>query len=304
MYLRELLKRMFRNFETRKIKTNEAEINVVMGGKGFPLLLLHGYPQTYYMWHKIAPKLAEHFTVIATDLRGYGDSSKPITNNHNHSNYSKRSLAQDQIEVMEKLGYNEFFLVGHDRGGRVAHRLALDYPQRVKKMAVLDIAPTLTMYSSTDQNFATAYYHWFFLIQPYPLPETLINNSSLFFLEHCFKSWSKDFSAFTKDALAEYQRCFCQWDTIHSTCEDYRASATIDLEHDGANDRKIDCPLLVLWGGNGFVGKKYNLLETWAKCAHQVTGKAIDCGHFLPEEAPEETYLSLHNFFIEGKGGF
>lgn len=289
---------MFTHFEQKKIKTSEAEINTVIGGKGFPILLLHGYPQNYYMWHKIAPKLASNFTVVATDLRGYGDSSKSTINDHNHSNYSKRALAQDQIEVMEKLGYQEFFLVGHDRGGRVAHRLALDYPQKVKKMALLDIAPTLIMYSSTDKTFATIYYHWFFLIQPYPLPETLIKNSSQFFLEHCLKSWSKKFSAFTKDALEEYQRCFCQWDTIHSTCEDYRASATIDLEHDALNHNKIDCPLLVLWGENGFVGKKYDVIDSWAKCANQVSGKAINCGHFLPEEAPEETYLSLYNFFL------
>jgi len=287
---------MFTNFQQKTIDTSNATINLVIGGQGFPILLLHGYPQTYYMWHKIAPMLARHFTVIATDLRGYGDSSKPKQNTNNHENYSKRALAQDQIEVMEALGYDEFFLVGHDRGARVGHRLALDYPNKVKKMALLDIAPTLKMYSLTDKNFASIYYHWFFLIQDYPLPETLIANSSKFFLENCLKRWSKDFSAFTQDAISEYQRCFCNWETIHSTCEDYRASATIDLEHDTMNHQKINCPLLILWGKNGFVGKKYDLLNTWAECANQISGKAIDCGHFLPEEAPQETYKSIYNF--------
>lgn len=290
---------MFSNFQQKTINTSNATINLMIGGQGLPILLLHGYPQTHYMWHKIAPLLASNFTVIATDLRGYGDSSKPKQDSKNHQNYSKRALAQDQVEVMEALGYNDFFLVGHDRGARVGHRLALDYPHKVKKMALLDIAPTLKMYSLTDKDFASIYYHWFFLIQDYPLPETLIANSSEFFLENCLKRWSKNFGAFTQEAISEYKRCFCNWDTIHSTCEDYRASATIDLEHDRMNDKKINCPLLILWGKNGFVGKKYDLLSTWAEYAHQVSGKAIDCGHFLPEEAPQETYTSIYDFLMD-----
>ena len=220
---------MFANFKNLVIQTSEVKINLLKGGKGYPMLLLHGYPQTGVMWHKIAEKLAENFTVIIPDLRGYGDSDKP-SGTANHSNYSKRVMAADQIEVMSQLGYEEFYLVGHDRGGRVAHRLSLDYPHKVKKLALLDIAPTYQMYTTTDQQFASAYYHWFFLIQPFPFPETLINNNPDFFLTHCLQSWSKTESAFTSEAMAEYLRCFRDPQTVHGTCEDYRASATIDLE--------------------------------------------------------------------------
>jgi haloacetate dehalogenase len=288
---------MFPNFKQKFINTSGATINVITRGKGFPLLLLHGYPQTHYMWHKIAPLLADEFTVVATDLRGYGDSSKP-KGEPDHSNYSKQTLAQDQVEVMASLGYHEFFVVGHDRGARVAQRLALDYPQKVKKMILLDIVPTCKMYSLTDQDFATVYYHWFFLIQPYPLPETLINNNSEFFLRDCLARWSKDFSAFTPDAMSEYLRCFRDWNTIHGSCEDYRASATIDMEHDQTNLKKIACPLLILWGKYGFVGNRYDLLPTWWSYGSNVRGAAIDCGHFLPEEAPEETYFSIRDFLL------
>ena len=289
---------MFANFEQKFIDTSGARINVLVGGQGFPVLLLHGYPQTHYMWHKVAPLLAEDFTVIATDLRGYGDSSKP-PGEPDHSNYSKRTLALDQVEVMAQLGYEEFYLVGHDRGARVAQRLALDHPAKVRKLAVLDIISTYTMYANTDKEFATAYYHWFFLIQPAPLPETLIGENPEFFLRNCMERWSYDRSAITPEAMAEYLRCFCDRATIHGTCEDYRASATIDLQHDRADiAQKIHCPLLVLWGKEGFVGRKYDILPTWWGKGSNVRGAALECGHFLPEEAPDETYQALRDFLF------
>ena len=287
---------MFANFKNLVIQTSEVKINLLKGGKGYPMLLLHGYPQTGVMWHKIAEKLAENFTVIIPDLRGYGDSDKP-SGTANHSNYSKRVMAADQIEVMSQLGYEEFYLVGHDRGGRVAHRLSLDYPHKVKKLALLDIAPTYQMYTTTDQQFASAYYHWFFLIQPFPFPETLINNNPDFFLTHCLQSWSKTESAFTSEAMAEYLRCFRDPQTVHGTCEDYRASATIDLEHDRQDiEKKIECHLLVLWGNKGVIEKKYDVIESWQKRAINVQGKSLNCGHFLPEEALEKTYQFINIF--------
>ncbi len=287
---------MFANFKNLVIQTSEVKINLLKGGKGYPMLLLHGYPQTGVMWHKITEKLAENFTVIIPDLRGYGDSDKP-SGTANHSNYSKRVMAADQIEVMSQLGYEEFYLVGHDRGGRVAHRLSLDYPHKVKKLALLDIAPTYQMYTTTDQQFASAYYHWFFLIQPFPFPETLINNNPDFFLTHCLQSWSKTESAFTPEAMAEYLRCFRDPQTVHGTCKDYRASATIDLEHDRQDiEKKIECPLLVLWGNKGVIEKKYDVIESWQKRAINVQEKSLNCGHFLPEEAPEKTHQFINIF--------
>lgn len=289
---------MFVNFNQQTIEIDQIKINVLTGGKGEPLLLLHGYPQTHVMWHKIAPLLAQDFTVIVTDLRGYGDSSKP-PGEPDHSNYSKRALATEQLEIMSLLGYDKFILVGHDRGARVAHRLTLDYEKRVKKLAVLDIAPTYKMYATTDKEFASVYYHWFFLIQPYPFPETLIGANPEFFLLNCLQSWSRDFSAFTPEALAEYIRCFSIPETIHATCEDYRAAASIDLEHDQLDlTQKIQCPVLALWGGKGLIAHKYNVLETWRERAINVTGHSIDCGHFLPEEATQETYSALREFLL------
>jgi haloacetate dehalogenase len=289
---------MFSNFETKTIQTSEVNIKVTIGGRGEPLLLLHGYPQTYFMWHKIADLLAQDFTVIATDLRGYGASSKP-SGKPDHSNYAKRVMAQDQVEVMSQLGYEKFYLVGHDRGARVAHRLTLDYPEKVKKLALLDILPTDELYKNCDREFATAYYHWFFLIQPYPFPETLINNNAEYFLLNCLKTWSKVANTFTEAVIAEYLGYFSDFATIHSTCEDYRAAASIDLIHDHLDlTEKIICPLLVLWGKQGIIGKKYHVLATWQVRAIDVQGQGLDCGHFLPEEAPEETYLALKNFFL------
>ena len=272
-------------------------IAICSKGAGPPLLLLHGYPQTGYMWHKIAPRLAEDFTVVVADLRGYGDSDKP-TSSEDHGVYSKRAMAADMMAVMTALGHSQFFIAGHDRGGRVAHRLARDYPQAVTKLALLDIAPTAMMYDTTDMHFATSYYHWFFLIQPAPFPETLIGSDPKFFLESKMQHWGKDRTAITNDAFDEYLRCFSNPDTIHASCEDYRASASIDLEHDAADvGLKLDIPLLVLWGATAMVGNKYDMLCAWQKVATDVTGFAVPGGHYLPEESPDETYQALLDFF-------
>ena len=288
---------LFPGFEPRRISTAGAEINLVIGGCGPPLLLLHGYPQTHAIWHRIAPRLAEHFTVVCTDLRGYGDSAKP-PGETDHRSYSKRAMAQDQVEVMEALGFKRFALVGHDRGGRVAHRLVRDHSARVVRLAVLDISPTASMYAKTDKAFATAYYHWFFLIQPYDLPERLIGADPAYYLRKKLGGWGSTLDHFDRRAYAEYVRCFCDPATIHASCEDYRASATIDLEHDAADaGRKLDCPLLVLWGAKGVVHRLFDPVADWKSVANDVRGKVLACGHYLAEEAPDETYADLLAFF-------
>jgi haloacetate dehalogenase len=291
---------MFKNFKKSSIKLEDVDINYVSGGTGFPVLLLHGYPQTHVIWHKIADQLSEHYTVVASDLRGYGDSSKPPTDEF-HEPYSKRNSAQDQINLMTSLGFKEFYLVGHDRGGRVGHRMALDHPGNIKKLVVMDIAPTYAMYTTTDMEFAKAYYHWFFLIQPFDIPERMIGNDPKYFLENKFSQWGRDSGAFTKEAFDEYLRCLTP-ETIHASCEDYRASASIDLQHDQIdidNDKKIQCPLLCLWGEKGFVGSKYDIIAEWSKWASDVKGYALPCGHYLPEEAPNETLTAVLKFLRE-----
>ena len=289
---------MLANFQQQFIQTSQAKINTYVGGSGYPLLLLHGYPQNYYMWHKICDRLAEDFTVVVTDLRGYGDSQKfPVTPDHQH--YSKRVMAQDQLEVMAHLGFDDFYVVGHDRGGRVAYRLALDYPQAVTKLALLDILPTYELYQRCDRELATAYYHWFWLIQPAPFPETLIGGKAEYFLRHYLNDWSEVPNSFEKSAMQEYLRCFCKQETIASTCEDYRAAASIDLVHDKADiNQALNCPLLILWGSKSVIGQQYNVLEFWQDKAKQVQGKEILCGHFLPEEAPNPTYKTMKDFFL------
>jgi len=287
---------MLETFVPMQIKTSGASIHLLKGGSGSPLLLLHGYPQTHVMWHKIAPRLAETFTVVLADLRGYGDSSKPA-GEPDHANYAKRAMAQDMVEVMSQLGYEEFAVVGHDRGARVAHRMALDHAQCVKKAAVLDIAPTYKMYMTADKEFATVYYHWFFLIQPADHPERLLAAQPEYYLRSRLEQWAGDPSAFTPEALDEYIRCFRDPACIHGTCEDYRASASIDLQHDEADmQQKVCCPLLILWGEKGFIERKYDVLATWRERADHVQGHAIPSGHFLAEEAPEETYTALRAF--------
>ncbi|HBE20877.1 MAG TPA: alpha/beta hydrolase [Cyanobacteria bacterium UBA11149] len=290
---------MFEQFSHYRISTSGATINLVKGGTGKPLLLLHGYPQTHIMWHKVAPLLCDRFTVICPDLRGYGDSDKP-TSDPIHVTYSKRATARDQVEMMAALGFERFFAAGHDRGGRVLHRLLLDYPNLVEKAAVLDIVPTRTIFETVNQELAIAYEHWFFLCQPDNLPERLIGKDPEFYLRTKLKKWSANPNSFTEAAMAEYIRCFSNPATIHATCEDYRAAATIDLEHDEADiNIKIPSPLLVLWGAKGIIARCYDVLKTWQERAVNVSGKALDCGHFLPEEAPQETVTALRDFFCQ-----
>jgi haloacetate dehalogenase len=288
---------LFPGFEPRRISTSGTEINLIAGGDGPPLLLLHGYPQTHAIWHKVAPSLAQHFTVVCADLRGYGDSGKPVSDPE-HRTYSKRAMAQDQVEVMEALGFKRFALAGHDRGGRVAHRMVRDHPERIERVVVLDISPTAIMYGKADTAFATAYYHWFFLIQPYDLPERLIGADSVYYLRRKLGGWgTAGLAKFDPRALAEYERCFRDPATIHATCEDYRAAAAIDLEHDAADGkRKIQCPLLVLWGEKGVVHRLFDPIADWKSVASDVRGKALPCGHYLAEEAPDETCAELLAF--------
>jgi haloacetate dehalogenase len=285
---------MFEGFEQTTIKTTNATIHLVKGGRGAPVLLLHGYPQTHVMWHKLAPRLAEDFSLVIPDLRGYGDSSKP-PDGENHLGYCKRATAQDQVDVMTQLGFKQFAVVGHDRGGRVGHRLALDHAERVTKLAVLDIVPTYTLYHNVNKEFATAYYHWFFLIQAAPFPETLISNDPEFYLNSLLGRLKP--KAITPEAFAEYLRCFRDPATVHTTCEDYRAAASIDLVHDEADmDRKIACPVLALWAEKGVMHRMYDVVAAWRERAVNVSGKPLPSGHFLPEEAPEETLAELRAF--------
>lgn len=290
---------MFEGFQRRRVRTSEAEINLVTGGSGPALLLLHGYPETHVMWHRCAGQLAQHFTVVIPDLRGYGDSAKPA-GSASHAEYSKRAMAKDQAEVMTTLGHESFYLAGHDRGARVSHRLALDHALRVRKIAVLDIVPTLKVFDTVNQLVATSYFHWFFLIQPAPFPEKLIGADPDYYLTSRLGSWGSNAEVFDPTALQEYLRCFRDPACIHSTCEDYRAAASIDLEHDRADlERKISMPLLALWGAKGLVHKAYDVLAVWRERASNVRGLAVDCGHFIPEEKPQETYELLRDFFLQ-----
>ena len=288
---------LFPGFTTRHVATAGARIHCEVGGSGPPLLLLHGYPQTHAMWHRIAPRLAERYTVVCSDLRGYGDSSKP-DGGEGHVAYSKREMAKDQVEAMQALGFARFKLVGHDRGGRVAHRLCLDHPQAVERVAVLDISPTRLMYASSDMGFATAYYHWFFLIQPFDLPERLIGSDPVYYLRRKLGGLSSGLGVFDRRALAEYERCFADPATIHATCEDYRAAASIDLEHDAADAHaRVQCPLLALWGEKGVVHRFFDPIADWKSVARDVRGKALASGHYLAEEVPEATLAALQAFF-------
>jgi haloacetate dehalogenase len=289
---------MFEGFETRDVETRDTRIRLRVGGSGPPLLLLHGYPQSHVMWHRVAPALADRFRVVCPDLRGYGDSGKPASDPE-HAVYSKRSSARDMVEMMAALGHERFGLAGHDRGGRVGHRLALDHPDRVERLAVLDIVPTRTIFRATDQEIATGYFHWFFLIQPHGLPERLIGADPMFYLHWVLGRWGTGLDAFAPEALADYERCFKDPATIHSSCEDYRAAASIDLAHDEADlERHIRCPVLALWGRRGLMERHFDVLATWReRSAGPVDGRALDCGHFLAEERPEETAEALRAFF-------
>ncbi|WP_374444348.1 alpha/beta fold hydrolase [Stella sp.] len=288
---------LFDGFRTGDAMTAAGPIRYVVGGSGPPMLLLHGHPQTHAMWHRVAPLLARHFTVVASDLRGYGDSAKPASD-ATHLAYSKRAMAQDQVELMAGLGFDRFALVGHDRGGRVGHRLCLDHPGRVSTFAALDIVPTRAMYQQISLAWARPYYHWFFLIQPFDLPERMIQADPDFYLAwHMEKRQRTKAGIFDPEAMAEYRRCYRLPGTIHAICEDYRAAASIDLEHDEADlDRRIDCPMLALWGAAGVVAEHFDPIAEWRKRARDVSGRAIDAGHYLAEEAPEETAEALAAF--------
>ena len=291
---------LFPGFRTFDIETSGTTIHGVTGGKGPPLLLLHGYPQTHALWHKVAALLMHRYTIVAADLRGYGDSGKPETT-ADHAPYSKRAMAQDMVEVMAALGHKRFYLCGHDRGGRVAHRLALDHPACVERLAVLDIAPTREMYRGTTNEFARAYAHWFYLIEPAPFPERLIGfgaQAEEYWRKKC-GAGSAGMKPFAPEALAEYLRCFRNPNTVHSTCEDYRAAATIDMRHDNDDGaRGVTAPMLALWGKQGVIERCFDCLSLWRERATDVRGEALPGGHYLAEEIPEIVAEHLELFMV------
>jgi haloacetate dehalogenase len=289
---------LFPSFRTVDVGADGVTIHGVIGGSGPPVLLLHGYPQTHAIWHKVAPVLAKTHMVIATDLTGYGDSSKPPSSAPDHAPYRKSQMALDQVRAMQALGHRRFHVVGHDRGGRVAHRMALDHPEVVQSLTLLDIAPTLHMYQNTSDAFARAYWHWFFLIKAAPVPETMIGADPAFFLRQHMSRGPKGVDLFDAVPFAEYQRCFADPAAIHAACEDYRASATVDLAQDTADlgKRKITCPVQVLWGADGAVGKNFDVLKSWRDWADDVRGEPLPCGHYIPEECPEELLGKLRAF--------
>ena len=291
---------MFEGLEKQTRRVNGVDIAYRMGGNGPALLLLHGHPQTHMIWHKVAATLAQHFTVIAADLRGYGDSGKP-DDDAEHFNYAKRTMAADMAELMSALGFERFKVLAHDRGARVAHRLGVDHAARVERMVLLDIAPTLAMYRGTNEAFARSYWHWFFLIRPQPLPEMLIQADPAQYLKSVMGARSAGMAPFAPEALAEYERCLALPGTATGICGDYRASATIDLEHDQADidaDVKLTCPINVMWGAQGAIEACFDALAEWRKVATQVEGKALPCGHYIAEEVPdlllEEALPFLH----------
>ena len=293
---------LFPGFKREQIKTSGATINAVYGGKGSPVLLLHGIPETHVLWRKVAPLLAQEFFLVATDLRGYGDSSKP-SGGEDHFGYSKRAMAQDQVEVMKHLGFQKFAVVGHDRGGRAAHRMALDYPDLLTKLVILDIVPTYLLYQDISKQFATVFFHWFLMVQPEPFPETVVGNSAEYFLKYLLyalggEPYSEKIPDFVgPTAYREYLRCFRDPAALHALCEDYRAAASIDLVHDEADlSRKIQCPLLVLWSERGPFHRMYSVLQTWQDRAVEATGKPLPTGHFLPEQVPQELAGELKAF--------
>ena len=276
-------------FHTKRISTSGCEIHVASAGSGPPVLLLHGFPQSHVSWHRIAPRLAEQYTVVAPDLRGYGDSSKPA-DRENHTTYSKRAMALDAVEVMRSFGFERFAVIGHDRGARVGWRLAIEHPQSVSKLAVLDIVPD--HYSSVSRELATAYFHWFFLIQPAPFPEQLITSNPEAFLRRFVSG-----KYIAPEAFAEYLRCFKHPGTVHAACEDYRAGATIDLVHaNETRERRIKCPLLVLWGERSTIARLYDVEKVWREQAQDIRGRSLSAGHHLAEEVPEETLAELKKF--------
>jgi haloacetate dehalogenase len=298
----------FENFTQFQVDHGAVRIHGLRGGSGPALLLLHGHPQTHMIWHLLADRLAQRFTVILTDLRGYGASSKPravAAGGHDqqdvaHALYSKRAMAADQIAVMRHFGFAQFLVCAHDRGARVAHRMALDYPDAIERLMLLDIAPTLAMYEKTDRAFATAYFHWFFLIQPAPFPEALLSANPDVYVERVMGSRHAGLGVFAPQALAAYKAAFADPATIHAICEDYRAAATVDLEHDREDlerGHKLACPLRILWGQHGVIEQCFEPLEEWRRVARDVSGRPLPCGHYIPEEAPDALYEEIVAFF-------
>ena len=290
---------MFSRYKEASLFVNGVHIKYRIGGQGPALLLLHGHPQTHFIWHKVADQLADNYTVIAADLRGYGDSDKPESDPE-HFTYSKRMMAKDMVELMQQLGFNQFSIIAHDRGARVAHRLALDHAQSVERMMLLDIAPTLSMYQQTNQQFARAYWHWFFLIRPYPLPESLIESNPEQYLKSVIGARSSGMGPFTQEAVNEYARCLKLEGAARGICEDYRAAATIDLEHDQEDiDRgnTVKCPLRVFWGETGTVGKVFDVLGEWKLVADDVDGHSLPSGHYIPEDVPHLLMDEVNDFF-------
>lgn len=298
------LARLFPGFAQRRIELEpQVQINAVIGGSGPPLLLLHGHPQTLAMWHKVASVLAERFTVVAADLRGYGDSSKPA-GSVDHGNYSKRVMAQDQVALMRSLGFDRFDVLSHDRGARVAHQLAVDHPHVASRVILLDVAPTLSMYQQTSEVFARAYWHWFFLIQPAPLPERLIEADPAAYVRDVMGRRSAGLAPFDPAALAEYERCMALPGAAHGFCEDYRAAAGVDLQHQSDDiraGRLIESPVLVLWGEHGVIERCFTPLEEWRRVAREVEGEALPCGHYIAEEAPAALLAKVLPFLARSR---
>ena len=289
---------MFKQFKEKLIKVNKGKIFCRFKGNGPPLLLLHGYPETHLMWHKTAPALSKYFTVVVADLRGYGNSLV-LPGGKNHINYSKREMAKDMVQLMDKLNFKKFFVAGHDRGGRVAHRMARDFRKKILALSVLDICPTLDMYENTSEQFARAYFHWFFLIQPAPLPERMIMSDPKKWIKNCLNKWSGNHKfGNVKEA---YLKSFKQKKRLHASCEDYRASATIDLEHDKKDrNKKLNIPIQILWGKRGVIGKQFNSIKIWQKYSNKkVYGAEINSGHFIPEQNPIQVIFQLKKFFLK-----
>jgi haloacetate dehalogenase len=287
------------SFQSFDIQRSGVRLHGRIGGAGEPLLLLHGHPQTHAMWHLVAPQLAQRFTLVMLDLRGYGDSERPAAA-PGHASYSKREMALDALAAMRHHGFPKFQVLAHDRGARVAHRLAADYPDAVERMLLLDIAPTLAMYANTSEAFARAYWHWFFLIQPPPLPEALIESGPLRYLHSVMGSRHAGLGAFSPQAMAEYERCIAIDGSARGVCEDYRASASIDLMHDRedvAAGRKLPQPLRVLWAMHGAVQQSFDVLALWRERAQDVSGQAVACGHYIAEEAPGIVLDEATRFF-------